>query len=1007
EVILNGNSSTPTRVVDGVVQPVAPITAEQRLAKKNELKARGTLLMALPYKHQLKFNIHKDAKSLMDAIEKRFGGNKETKKVYEAEVKSSSSTSHTTQNIAFVSSHNTNSTNESVSAITSVSAASTKPLASILPNVDNLSDAVIYSFFASQSNSPQLDNDDLKQIDADDLEEMDLKWQMAMLTMRAQRRGHFARECRSPRYTRYKDTQRRNVPAETSTSNALVSQHDGVGSYDWSFQENEEPTNYALMAFTSSSSLGSDNETSSKNLSKLLASQITNKTGLGYDNQMFNSTVFDYDELISFESDVSVPTSLVHDRYKSGEGYHAVPPPYTGTFMPPKPDLVFHDASTVSETVPTVFNVDPSTTKPNKDLSQTNRPSAPIIKDWVSDSEDESEGKLMPTQKAHSFVQTSEHVKTPRPFVKTVEHPTPADYDYYEKKMVQKPVWNHAMRVHHHNSTRMTHPHSKKYFVPTAALTRSRLVPLNAARPVTTAVPKNHVKHQRQVNHVVNKIHSPIKRHFNHTPSPKTGNFLQKVTTVKPKQVNVVQCAKRNWIQVSHGLGPQKILTFLFDVHGNPQQALKDKGVIDSGCSRHMTGNISYLFDFEEINGGYVAFGENPKGGKITCKGKIKTGKLDFDDVYFVKELKFNLFNVSQMCGKKNSVFFTDTKCVVLSSGFKLPDENHMLLRVPRENNIYNVDLKNIVSLGDLTCVFAKVKDKQEKDKIGTKPDKTRSVEKPGNDNITMDFVTKLPKSSQGYDTIWVIVDRLTKSAIFTPIRLTDPMDKLARIYLKEVITRHGIPVSIISDHDPRFASNFWRSLQNALGTRLDMSIAYHPETDGQSKRAIQTLEDMLRACSIDFGKGWVNYLPLVEFSYNNNYHTSNKAAPFEALYGRKCRSPKSCADLKRKPMEFQVGDKVMLKVSPWRGVVRFGKRGKLNPRYVGPFKVLERVRDVSYKLNLTEELSRVHNTFHVSNLKKCHADEPLAVPLDGLHFDDKIHFVEEPVEIMDREVTD
>nr|GEV60613.1 reverse transcriptase domain-containing protein [Tanacetum cinerariifolium] len=216
-------------------------------------------------------------------------------------------------------------------------------------------------------------------------------------------------------------------------------------------------------------------------------------------------------------------------------------------------------------------------------------------------------------------------------------------------------------------------------------------------------------------------------------------------------------------------------------------------------------------------------------------------------------------------------------------------------------------------------------------------------------DNITMDFVTKLPKSSQGYDTIWVIVDRLTKSAVFTPIGETEHMDKLARIYLKEVVTRHEIPISIISDRDPMYASNFWRSLQNALGTRLDMCIAYHPEIDGQSERTIQTLKDMLRACATDFGKGCVNHLPLVEFSYNNSYHASIKVAPFEALYGRKCRSPvcwievgeaqilgpeliqettekivqikqrmqaardrqKSYADLKHKPMEFQVGDKV------------------------------------------------------------------------------------------------
>ncbi|GJT58035.1 putative reverse transcriptase domain-containing protein [Tanacetum coccineum] len=161
-----------------------------------------------------------------------------------------------------------------------------------------------------------------------------------------------------------------------------------------------------------------------------------------------------------------------------------------------------------------------------------------------------------------------------------------------------------------------------------------------------------------------------------------------------------------------------------------------------------------------------------------------------------------------------------------------------------------------------------------------------------GSGNITMDFVTKLPNSSQGYDTIWMIVDRLTKSAIFVPMRETDPMDKLARMYLKEVVTRHGIPLSIIYDRDPRFASNFWRSLKNSLGTSLDISIVYHPQTDGQSERTIQTLEDMFRACAIDFGKGWVNHFPLVEFSYNNGYHASIKAAPFEALYGRKCRSP-------------------------------------------------------------------------------------------------------------------
>ncbi|GJV24488.1 retrotransposon protein, putative, ty3-gypsy subclass [Tanacetum coccineum] len=310
-------------------------------------------------------------------------------------------------------------------------------------------------------------------------------------------------------------------------------------------------------------------------------------------------------------------------------------------------------------------------------------------------------------------------------------------------------------------------------------------------------------------------------------------------------------------------------------------------------------------------------------------------------------------------------------------------------------------------------------------------------------ENITMDFVTKLPKTSSGQDTIWVIVDRLTKSAHFLPMKETDSMEKLTRQYLKEVVSRHGVPVLIISDRDSKFTSHFWQSLNKALGTQLDMSTAYHPQTDGQSERTIQTLEDMLRACVIDFGKGWDRHLPLVEFSYNNSYHTSIKVAPFEALYGRKCRSPicwaevgdaqltgpeivhettekiiqikkriqaardrqKSYADRRRKPLEFEVGDKVMLKVSPWKGVIRFGKRGKLNPRYIGPFKILAKVGTLAYRLELPEQLSRVHSTFHVSNLKKCFVDEPLAIPLDEIQIDDKLNFIEEPVEIMDREV--
>ncbi|GJW20678.1 hypothetical protein Tco_0031300 [Tanacetum coccineum] len=251
---------------------------------------------------------------------------------------------------------------------------------------------------------------------------------------------------------------------------------------------------------------------------------------------------------------------------------------------------------------------------------------------------------------------------------------------------------------------------------------------------------------------------------------------------------------------------------------------------------------------------------------------------------------------------------------------------------------------------------------------------------------IAMDFVTKLPRTSSGHDTIWVIVDRLTKSAHFLPMREDYKMDRLASLYLNEIVARHGVPISIISNRDSRFTSRFWRSMQEALGTRLDMSTAYHPQTDAQSEHTTQTLEDMLRACVLNFGRSWDVHLPLVEFSYNNSYHFSVRCAPFKALYGRKCRSPimwaevgegqligpelvqettkkilqikdrlkvardrqKSYADKRRKPLEFSVGDYVLLKVSPWKGVVLW--------------------------------------------------------PIDENRVDDKLNFVEEPVEILERE---
>nr|GEU91810.1 ribonuclease H-like domain-containing protein [Tanacetum cinerariifolium] len=589
EVIINGDSPTPTVVIEGAVQPATILSADQKLARRNELKARGTLLMALPDKHQLKFNSHKDAKTQMKAIEKRFGGNIKTKKVkktllkqqfenfigsssedldqihdmlqklviqleihrvslsqedvnlkflssipsewkthtliwrnkanleehglddlfnslkiYETKVRHSSSLSNSTQNLAFVSSSNTNSTTDSVSVATSVSA---------------------------------LDNEDLKQIDVDDLEEMDLRWQMAMLTMRARRFiQKTGRNLSDNRVTTMgfdmSKVECYNCHRKDILLGSVVSQCDGIWSYDWSYQVEEDPTNFALMAISSSSS-ASDN-------------------------------------------------------------------------------------------------------KPAQDLSHTTRPMAPIIEDWVSDTEDESEPN--DSQNASSFVQPIEHVKpfghsdqpVEAPILPATPKPTSSKTICSSKRKNRKTFF--VCRSVDHLIKDCTF-HAKPKTQPT---------PRNNAhkgynKQVSDAVPKMMISRPRHTHPLNTKSTPTIKRYRTHNQFSNTSNSSSKVTVAKVLVVSAVMGTKGKW----------------------------DKGVIDSGCSWHMTWNMSYLSDFQELNGRYVAFGGNHKGGNILGKGKIKT------DV-------------------------------------KLPDESQVLLRVPRENNMYNVNLKDIVPSRDLTCLFAK-----------------------------------------------------------------------------------------------------------------------------------------------------------------------------------------------------------------------------------------------------------------------------------------------------------
>ncbi|GKA50524.1 ribonuclease H-like domain-containing protein [Tanacetum coccineum] len=619
EVIENGNSAPKTKLVEGVETIIAPTTAEEKAQRRLELKARSTLLMGIPNEHQLKFNSIKDAKSLLQAIEKSSEVLDQTfdrlqKLISQLEIHGESiSQEDVNQKFLRSLSPEWNTvTNGAVNTAHGATTASTQATAVNSTTIDNLSDAVICAFFASQPNSPQLDNEDLQQIHLDDLEEMDLRWQMAMLTMRARR--------------------------------------------------------------------------------------FLKKTGR---------------------------------KFSVNEN-----------FMPPKSDLSFSGLEEfVNEPIvskPTIKKpeVETSEAKANLDKPKVVRKNdgAPIIEEWVSDSEDEEEPKpkiekktVKPSFAKIEFVKSKKQVKSPRKT--TVKQGSNFEminkacykcgsfdhlqYDcdihqrqFNNKKMV-KPVWNYTQRVNHQNFSRMTHPSPKRNMVPKAVLMRSGLVSLTTARPVNTAQPKTTVNSARPMTNVFNKAHSTVRRPINNKTTTKNSNFNQMVNTVKGKNVNtakpkavvnaarpkaVLNAVKGNQVNAvkASACWVWKPKTKVID-HGNPQQDLEDKGVIDSGCSRHMIGNMSYLTDFEEIDGGYVAFGGNPKGGKITGRGTIKTGNLDFENVYFVRELKFNLFSVSQMCDKKNSVLFNDTECIVLSLNFKLTDESHVLLKVPRKNNMYSV----------------------------------------------------------------------------------------------------------------------------------------------------------------------------------------------------------------------------------------------------------------------------------------------------------------------------
>nr|GEW97285.1 putative ribonuclease H-like domain-containing protein [Tanacetum cinerariifolium] len=951
EVILNGDSSVPTRIVEGVAQPVAPTTVEQKLARKNELKARGTLLMALPYKHQLKFNSHKDAKTLMETIEKRFGGNTETEKVqktllkqqfenfsdvnlkflrslpseckthtliwrnkidledkslddlfnslkiYEPEVKHSSFISTDSHNLAFVSSTSTDSTTDSVSAAVNVSAVGAKLTASTLPNVDSLSNVVIYSFFASQSSSPQLDNKDLKQIDVDDLEEMDLKWQMAMLTMMAKRflqktgrnlgtngptsigfdmnkvecynchrKGHFARECsvmvHEPMIGAIK--QKRNLQTLLSwllhllhPIHLLIMRYHLVLKLVPKHILRLESVEARLLVYKQNELVLEENikllnlevqlrDTDLTTLRQKLDTTEKERDDLNMKLEKFQTSSTRLTDLLASQTSKKVGLEYnsqvftkdmfdCENYYTSESNYDSWPP--SNLYDRFVPSGGYH-------VVPPL-------------VTGTFMPPKPDLVFHTPPSDENEHLAFNVSNDVPSFAQSSELVKTPRHSDQLFQAPVPYAPVNYSKFPLNK--------------------------IPTAPPPQSQSVLTTVARPVSVVEPIFSMTRPKLASRAISKSKSPLRRHSPRRPSSNSRYSPPRVTAAESSV-------------------------------GNPQQALKDKEVIDSRCSRHMTGNMSYLSDFEELNGGYVAFGGNPKGGKITGKGKIKTGKLDFDDVYFVKELKFNLFSVSQMRDKKNSVLFTNNECLVLSSYFKLHDASHVLLRVPRENNMYNVNLRNIVPSGDLTCLFAKatldesnlwnrrlghvnfktinklVKGKQHRASCKSKT--VSSIDQPlfrlHMDLFGPTFVKSLSKKSY----FLVITDDYSRFSWVFFLASKDETTPVLKTFIIGLENLLSLKVKvIICDNGTEFKNSNLNQFCGLKGIKREFSVPKTPQQNGIAERKNRTLIEAARTLLADS----LLPIPFWAEAVNTACYVQNRVlvtkphnkTPYELLHGR------------------------------------------------------------------------------------------------------------------------
>ncbi|GJT77749.1 putative ribonuclease H-like domain-containing protein [Tanacetum coccineum] len=638
-------------------------------------------------------------------------------KIVEQKVKKSVGASSGAQNLAFMTAPSTSSTNDVNTASPQVSTTS-------------LSDNTMYAFMVENPNGSNLLHQDLEQICEDDLEAMDLKWQLSLLSMRAKR------ECRAPKSKegqfRNQDNTRKQGSNEDTSSKAMLA-IDGVG-FDWSdMAEEQVQTNMALMAFsdsevyndkTCSKTCLKNYETLKKQCDDLIVKlnqtefiATTYKRGLAtLEEQLIiyrkNEVLFS-EEVAVLKREVACKDyeikvlknqllgSQITNKSKKGLGYSAVPPPYPLIFNRPnkldlsysgldefkEPEFKGYGTKNSKQESNIVCDKKTDDSKKSSDDSLVKKQVSKDTSSFVESSPNVDKETIFPVDKKVESVKPKNHEKPVKKSARYAEmyrlqtlrgnqrnwngqksNQLGSDFVMYKKACFICGSFNHVQaqckyhqkegmvygntykRVNYNYSTKRTHPNDKRNMVPKAVLLKTGLTPLNTIRPVNTT-------------------HSKPAVHINTAKA-------QAVNTARPK---VVKTARLNSAVVN-------AVRVKGENASKPQQ--DDTGFVDSGCSRHMTGNIAFLSDFKEFDGGYVAFGGGAYGGRITSKGTLKTDNLDFKDVYFVNELKFNLFSISQMCDKKNYVLFTDTECLVLSPNFKLPDENQILLKIPRKDNM-------------------------------------------------------------------------------------------------------------------------------------------------------------------------------------------------------------------------------------------------------------------------------------------------------------------------------